>query len=74
MFGWVYTGGLIILDEPTDGFSSQQLYRMREVLKDLNCEQVILVSHESELEGLANHVFRVDKVAGESIVSTAVIV
>src|SRR5207247_7311748 len=34
---------LLILDEPTDGFSHQQLNRLRDVLEDLNCEQVVLV-------------------------------
>ncbi len=30
---------LLILDEPTDGFSREQLSRLRDILNDLNCEQ-----------------------------------
>jgi len=57
---------LLILDEPTDGFSSQQLYRLRDVLKEANCEQVIMVSHEKELEGFVDNVYRVSKEGGLS--------
>jgi exonuclease SbcC len=52
---------LLILDEPTDGFSREQLYKMRDILHELNCEQVIMVSHEDELESVADHVYRVTK-------------
>ena len=47
---------LLILDEPTDGFSREQLFRLRDILKELNCEQVIFVSHESELEGFVDKI------------------
>jgi exonuclease SbcC len=57
---------LLILDEPTDGFSSQQLYRLRDVLKEANCEQVIMVSHEKELEGFVDNVYRIRKENGLS--------
>lgn len=57
---------LLILDEPTDGFSKEQIFRMREVLRELNCDQIIIVSHERELEGFVDKVFRVEKVGGES--------
>ncbi len=60
------TGDLLILDEPTDGFSKRQLYRIRDVLRELECKQVILVSHEVELEGMADHIFKVTKVNGTS--------
>jgi exonuclease SbcC len=59
-------GDLLILDEPTDGFSREQLSKMRDILKALNCKQVILVSHERELEGMADHVYRVEKGQGGS--------
>ena len=52
---------LLILDEPTDGFSREQLFRMRDILHDLNCEQVIMVSHEKELESVADYVYQVNK-------------
>lgn len=62
---------LLILDEPTDGFGREQLSRLRDILNDLNCEQVIIVSHENELEGFVDHIFRVTKDSGESKILTA---
>ncbi len=52
---------LLILDEPTDGFSKEQLSRVGELLRDLDCEQVVLVSHERELESCADQVFEIFK-------------
>jgi len=62
---------LLILDEPTDGFSREQLSRLRDILNELKCEQVIIVSHESELEGFVDNIFRVTKESGESKILTA---
>ena len=61
---------LLILDEPTDGFSGEQLSKLRDILDELKCEQVILVSHESELEGFVDKIYRVTKEAGESKICT----
>ncbi|MBI5680901.1 MAG: SMC family ATPase [Methanobacterium sp.] len=60
---------LLILDEPTDGFSREQLYKVREILNELKCPQVILVSHERELGSFADNVFKVEKIDGYSTVS-----
>lgn len=57
---------LVILDEPTDGFSKEQVYKMRPLLEELRSRQVILVSHEKELESMADHVLRVEKKNGVS--------
>jgi exonuclease SbcC len=57
---------LLILDEPTDGFSKEQLFKVREILDEIKCPQVIIVSHEKELEGLADQVFKVEKKGGVS--------
>ena len=57
---------LLILDEPTDGFSTEQLSKVRDVLREVRAPQLIIVSHERELEGFADHVFRVVKENGES--------
>ncbi len=52
---------LLILDEPTDGFSKEQLHRMRDVLDELKCNQVIIVSHEKELEAFVDNIIEVRK-------------
>jgi len=57
---------LLILDEPTDGFSKEQLFKVREILNELQCPQVVMVSHERELESFADHIFRVEKREGIS--------
>ncbi|MFA5173635.1 MAG: AAA family ATPase [Candidatus Pacearchaeota archaeon] len=60
----IKTGNLIILDEPTDGFSSQQLDKMREVFDELNAGQLILVSHEPKIEGFVDNIIRFKKEKG----------
>lgn len=60
---------LLILDEPTDGFSREQLYKVREILNELKCPQIIIVSHERELGSFADHVFKVEKIDGNSCVT-----
>ena len=67
-FGSIHTKGLLILDEPTDGFSSQQLDKLRDVLDELAIEQLIIVSHEQKLEPLADHLLAVSKTPQGSIV------
>ncbi|MCX6706627.1 MAG: SMC family ATPase, partial [Candidatus Woesearchaeota archaeon] len=61
MIGTIKTKDLIILDEPTDGFSSEQLDKVREVIEQLNMGQVIIVSHEQKVEGFVDNVLRVEK-------------
>jgi exonuclease SbcC len=60
---------LVVLDEPTDGFSKEQVFKMRSLLDELASRQVIMVSHERELESMADHIFWVKKVNGASKVS-----
>ncbi|UCE29063.1 MAG: SMC family ATPase [Candidatus Bathyarchaeota archaeon] len=62
---------LLILDEPTDGFSKEQLFKVREILNELKCPQVVMVSHERELESFADQVFRVEKSGGVSTIKAA---
>jgi exonuclease SbcC len=64
------SSNLLILDEPTDGFSREQLFRLRDILSELKCEQVIMVSHERELEGFVDKIYRIRKEAGESKIET----
>jgi len=62
----IKTKDLLILDEPTDGFSEDQLDRVRLVLDELDIKQVILVSHESKIESFVNNVIRLNKRDGVS--------
>ncbi len=62
----VKTKGVLILDEPTDGFSSDQLDKVRDVLEKSNAEQVLIVSHEAKLESFVQNVIRVNKNNHES--------
>lgn len=62
----IKTKDILILDEPTDGFSSEQLDRVREVLDQLGVEQVIIVSHENKIESFVDNVIRIGKEEGVS--------
>jgi exonuclease SbcC len=62
---------LLILDEPTDGFSKEQLIQIKLVLEELSAAQVIIVSHEKELEGFVETIFRVVKESEKSQVELA---
>jgi len=60
---------LLILDEPTDGFSKNQLGKIRELLDELKSEQIVLVSHEKELETYVDNIFQISKDNGISKIS-----
>jgi len=62
----IKTKDLVILDEPTDGFSDQQLDKMREVLDELDVGQLIIVSHEQKIEGFVENVIKFEKENGLS--------
>ncbi len=57
----IKTKDLLILDEPTDGFSSEQLDRIKLVLDELNSKQIIIVSHENKVESFVNEVIKLSK-------------
>jgi exonuclease SbcC len=57
----IRTRNLLILDEPTDGFSAEQLDRIRLVLNELDIKQIIIVSHESKIESFVDNVLRFGK-------------
>ena len=57
----IKTHDLLILDEPTDGFSDEQLDRVRNVLSELNLKQLILVSHEPKIESFVDNIIRLNK-------------
>jgi len=62
----IKTKDIVILDEPTDGFSDSQLDKMRDIFQQLKVRQLILVSHEPKIEGFVDNVIRFKKVGGIS--------
>ena len=66
----IKTKDLVILDEPTDGFSEQQLDKMRGVLEELNVSQLIIVSHEQKIESFVESVIRFKKEGGRSMIES----
>lgn len=67
----IRTKDLLILDEPTDGFSTEQLDKVRDVLEDLNLKQILIVSHEEKVESFVDHIVRFKKENGISRVTVA---
>src|SRR3989339_697949 len=57
----IKTNNLIILDEPTDGFSTEQLDKVRDVLAQLDIPQIIIVSHEQKVEGFVDRIIKIRK-------------
>jgi DNA repair protein SbcC/Rad50 len=57
----VNTRDLLILDEPTDGFSDEQIDRLRNLIDELSIGQLILVSHDAKIESFVDHVIRLEK-------------
>ena len=60
----IKTRDLIILDEPTDGFSETQLDKIRDVLSQLKVQQLILVSHEAKIESFVENIIKFKKEGG----------
>jgi len=60
----IKTRDLVILDEPTDGFSEQQLDKMRDIFQQLDVRQLIIVSHEQKIEGFVENVIKFKKENG----------
>ena len=56
MLSKIKTKDLIILDEPTDGFSEAQLEKMNKVLQELKVSQLIIVSHEQKIENFVENI------------------
>ncbi len=57
----VKTKDLLILDEPTDGFSQQQINRMQPIFEKLNTSQMIIISHERNLDSFVTDIFHFEK-------------
>jgi len=62
----IKTKDLLILDEPTDGFSTDQMNSVRDVLSELNNKQTIIVSHEPKIESFVDTTIRFVKENGVS--------
>lgn len=60
----IKTRNLVILDEPTDGFSSSQLDKMKDVFDQLQTEQLIIVSHEQKMEDFVDNIIHISKEDG----------
>ncbi len=65
----IKTHNLIILDEPTDGFSEAQISKMRDIFEELNTEQLIIVSHEQKIESFVDNVLKITKQGNNSTIS-----
>ena len=68
----IKTRDLLILDEPTYGFSREQLKNVRNVFKNLQVQQLIVVSHEQEVEGFVDNVIHIEKKNNISKIQTKV--
>ncbi|MCH8519408.1 MAG: SMC family ATPase [Nanoarchaeota archaeon] len=51
----------IILDEPTDGFSQNQIQKFAQILRQSNFRQIFLVSHDSNLLTSGEHIYTIEK-------------
>lgn len=66
----IQTKDIVILDEPTEGFSSAQISKMRDIFNELNVAQLILVSHEPQIEDFVSHIIRIKKEGNTSFLET----
>ncbi len=57
----VKTKDILILDEPTDGFSEQQINKMQYLFDSLNTEQIIVISHDRALDSFVTDIFNFRK-------------
>lgn len=57
----IKTKDILILDEITDGLSQNQVERFRLVLDEIDVKQVIIISHEPQLESMMDNVIRIVK-------------
>jgi exonuclease SbcC len=61
MMETIKTKDILILDEPTDGFSTEQLDKIRDVINELKLRQIIIVSHEPKIDSFVDNVIRLYK-------------
>jgi exonuclease SbcC len=68
----IKTKDIVILDEPTDGFSEAQIDKIRDVLDELSVGQLIIVSHEQKIEGFVDTIVRLRKAGDVSEIDATV--
>ncbi len=61
VFSSIKTKDLLILDEPTEGFSDVQIDKIKDIIKELKLKQLIIVSHEQKIENFVDHVIKLKK-------------
>ncbi|WGI17517.1 SMC family ATPase [Methanonatronarchaeum sp. AMET-Sl] len=66
----IQTKNMIILDEPTDGFSTNQLDKIRDIIDELDMQQIILVSHEPKMESYVDNIIEINKTNNTSTAKT----
>lgn len=55
-------GNLIILDEPTDNFSKEQIERFKDLIVKLNLSQIIIITHEkTEFENIGENIIEITR-------------
>lgn len=65
--GGISTPEVVILDEPTLGFDSEDIKALPSVLRNIkSIPQIILVTHEDELKNAADFKYNVQKISGIS--------
>jgi len=57
----VKTKDLLILDEPTDGFSQEQINKMQDIFEKLDTTQMIIISHDRNLDSFVTDIFNFKK-------------
>lgn len=62
----IRTKDVIILDEPTDGFSDQQLDKVRDIIYRIDIPQIIIVSHERKVQDYVEQTIKIKKEEGIS--------
>jgi exonuclease SbcC len=58
----------LLLDEPTDGFSDEQLTKFQAVLERMDVPQIVLVTHHKALESMGGTIIQVDYGSNGSVV------
>jgi len=58
----VKTKDLLILDEPTDGFSQEQINKMQDIFEKLNTTQMFIISHDKNLDSFVTDIYNFQKI------------